>query len=140
MDTIPVIYARGGKLTSWLIRLFTWSQWSHVAVVTESGGHVIESVGGRGVIYTPITEFRARYKTYQEAELPVASAVDAYKLLHAELAKPYDMTAIYSMILRRDWDETDSWFCSELVAYASQLFRHDSVKRVTPEHLWRISK
>ena len=75
METIPVIYARGGKLTSWLIRLFTWSKWSHVAVVTESGRHVIESVGGRGVIYTPIAEFRARYKTYQEAGQLVGSEV-----------------------------------------------------------------
>lgn len=140
MDTIPVIYARGNKLTSWLIRLFTWSKWSHIAVVTADKRHVIESVGGDGVVLTPINDFKSRYMTYQQAELPVVSRIDAFKLLRAELGKPYDMTAIYSMILRRDWDETDSWFCSELVAYASQLFRHDSVKRVTPEHLWRISK
>lgn len=38
-----------------------------------------------------------------------------YDFLRAQLGKPYDVTAIAGLAFNRDWRESDSWFCSELV-------------------------
>lgn len=139
MEHIKVIFARSPKPFSLAIRLFTWSHWSHVAVIMPDGKTVIEARGGEGVVETHINEFKRRYVEYKSCRLPVMDRQEAFRELRKELGKPYDMTAIYSMVFRRNWQETDSWFCSELVAHASGLFRQDYVKRITPEDLWRIT-
>lgn len=139
MESIKVIFARSPKPFSLAIRLFTWSHWSHVAVIMPDEKTVIEAVGGKGVVETHINEFKRRYVEYKSCHLPVMDRREAYRTLRRELGKPYDMTAIYSMVFRRNWQETDSWFCSELVAHASGLFRQESTKRITPEDLWRIT-
>lgn len=41
-----------------------------------------------------------------------------YDFLLAQEGKPYDMTGILAFVLGRDWQEEDSWFCSELIAAA----------------------
>lgn len=138
MEHLDVIFARSPKPISWLIRAFTWSRWSHVGVIMP-GGMVIESKGGKGVHAISLHEFKARYPEWQKATVPCRDRQLALRFLRSQLGKPYDMTAIYSIALRRDWQETDSWFCSELVAYATGLFRQDYIKRITPEDLWRIS-
>lgn len=125
---------------SYLIRAFTWSKWSHIAVIMPDDVTVIEAVGGKGVVQTRLADFIDRYPEWTDCKLPVRDRQAAFRFLRSQLGKPYDMTALYSMVLRRDWQETDSWFCSELVAYATGLFKHDYVKRITPEHLWRISE
>jgi hypothetical protein len=38
--------------------------------------------------------------------------------LRSQLGKPYDKTAILAFVAARDWQEKDSWFCSELQAAA----------------------
>lgn len=42
----------------------------------------------------------------------------AWDFLNAQVGKPYDTTAIAGLALDRDWRETDSWFCSELMTAA----------------------
>lgn len=54
----------------------------------------------------------------------------------------YDWTAIFGMLLQRNWQEQDSWFCSELVEAAltaggRQRFR-DDVSRITPHQTWAV--
>lgn len=41
-----------------------------------------------------------------------------YEFCRQQIGKPYDVTAIAGLALDRDWRETDSWFCSELMAAA----------------------
>ena len=139
MKTIPVIFAKNSKPISLLIRLWTWSRWSHVGIITQDGLSVIESVGGKGVIITPLHEFKARYTAYEECHLPCISETAVYQAIRGEIGKPYDMSAIFGIVFRRDWDKQDAWFCSELVAHASGIFRTKMIKRITPECLWRIS-
>lgn len=69
MNTMKVIFARNNKPISLLIRLVTWSRWSHCAVV--DGNFVIEARGGCGVVITPLTEFKKRYTDYAFADMPV---------------------------------------------------------------------
>jgi hypothetical protein len=41
-----------------------------------------------------------------------------YSFLFTQLGKPYDKTAIVAFAFHRDWQEEDSWFCSEMQAAA----------------------
>jgi hypothetical protein len=60
------------------------------------------------------------------------------------VGKPYDLTALFGLLMRRDWQEEDRWFCSELVGWAfaqggSPLFRADALHRITPQNLWMLA-
>lgn len=133
---MKIIYGRNSMPLSWLIRLFTWSRWSHCGIVY--GDDVIEATAKHGVIVTPIAEFKRRYKTWAIAEMP--SGDDWLLLARNEVGKPYDWSAIFGLALRTGWDSDGKWFCSELIAHCSGIFREDRVGRITPEDLWRISK
>lgn len=141
MKTVSVIYGRNNLPFSWLIRAFTWSRWSHCGLITEDGKSVIESVCGKGVVVTPLREFKRRYSKWQIAYVPVQSKRTTYALARAEIGKPYDIKAVFAIALRRDWECPDSWFCSELLAHCFRgLYRRDSVSRITPECIWRNSR
>jgi len=43
-----------------------------------------------------------------------------YDFCYAQVGKPYDMGAIIAFAFERDWQQHDSWFCSELIAAALQ--------------------
>lgn len=140
MESITVIFSKSIHPVSFLIRLFTWSKWSHCGVLMPDGEGVIEARGGEGVVCTRLQDFKKRNKHYTIVSIPVKSRREAFKRLRDQVGKGYDMTAIYSILFRRNWQVTDAWFCSELIAYSTGLFRKDYIKRVTPEMLWRISE
>lgn len=138
METITLVFGSGKSPFSWLIKLLTGSQWSHVGVLMD-GNHVIESVIGKGVVQTRYENFTSRYDNYMVVRLPVESKLAAHRRLRAELGKSYDLTALFGILFRRSWHDKDKWFCSELVAHASGMFRKTLVKRITPEAVWRIT-
>lgn len=141
MKTIKLFYADNPGITSKLIRLFTWSEWSHVAIV--DGDVIIEATGGKGVIATPLLQAQQDAKLWRLEEYPCLDADAIIAAARSQIGKPYDRTAILGILFSRDWQEDDSWFCSELVAYSFQkggrkLFRRDTLNRITPEHLWML--
>lgn len=139
MQTMKVIFARNNKPISLLIRLVTWSRWSHCAVV--DGNFVIEAKGGCGVVITPLTEFKKRYTDYAIADTPVIDSEGAaIWRAAAEVGKGYDLKALFGILFRTGWECNDSWFCSEHVAHASGIFRAERVSRITPEMVWSVSK
>lgn len=140
MKTITVIFGRNNLPFSWVIRLFTWSRWSHCGVIDSTGENVTEATAKRGVCVSTLSDFKQRYKKYAIVEMPVADDVDAHLLLNQEIGKAYDWLAIVSLVARRDWEHCNKWFCSELVAHCTGIFRRDRVGRITPEDLWRISR
>ena len=125
-----------------VIRAFTFSRWSHVAII--DGDDVIEATALHGVCRTPVVDAINRAKRGEVVEFP---AIDPDRIIAAaagQIGKPYDYTALIGLGLRRDWQEADSWFCSELVAWAFQhagepLFRAECLRRVTPQHLWMLA-
>lgn len=136
-----LLFCTSKKPGSLLIRAFTWSSWSHVALV--DGDEVIEAVWPR-VRVAPLQLVLTRHSAYAFVDLPARSADRIVKAARAQVGKPYDWTALVGMVVRRDWQEGDSWFCSELVAWSlaqggSPLFRPDVMHRVTPEHLWMLA-
>lgn len=131
-----VIFGRSRTLSSFAIRLFTWSRWSHVGVV--DGDNVIEATLKRGVSVTTLDEFKSRYHRTQIAEIP--SCEGWRERLRECIGDGYDWRGIFSLVFRSKWDDRGKWFCSELVAYASGVVRGGRVSRVTPEHVWMISR
>ena len=139
MQTIRVIFARNKKPISLLIRLVTWSRWSHCAYV--DGNMVIEAKGGCGVVITPLNVFLSRYTDYAFADLPVIDSPESARdRAMSELGKPYDLKALFGIMLRTGWECSDSWFCSEHLAHTSGIFRAERVSRITPEMIWSVTK
>jgi len=130
---MKIIFGRSHTLASIAIRLWTWSTWSHVGVVI--GDYVVESTAKKGVVKTPLREFINRYSTIEFAEIQ-GNGEDALKYLGAK----YDWTAIFGIFLRTGWNKPDKLVCSELIGIISQMFRANRGGRVTPEHIYMVSK
>lgn len=135
---MKLIFVRNNKPFSWLIRVFTWSRWSHVGIV--DGDNVIEATATHGVVITPLHDFVARYNDHSFADVVVEYEEAALERAYCEVGKKYDFTAIVGILFRSGWNDDDSWFCSELVAHAAGTYRADRVGRITPEMIWSNSK
>jgi uncharacterized protein YycO len=141
MDTVPLLFSTTSSPFSWLIRLLTWSRWSHVSIV--DGDDVIEAHALHGVIRRPYYEAIETAKRCEFVRLRCDNPQAVIEAARSQVGKGYDWTALFGILLRRNWQDTDSWFCSELVAWAFTkagcgLFRTDRLARVTPEHLWML--
>jgi uncharacterized protein YycO len=132
---MKVIFCRSWLPGSVLIRMLTFSKWSHVAVVTN-GGVVIEAVWPRVRINT-LEKLRSTHRVCEEREIDIPA--ESVNWLYLQVGKPYDISALFAVLIPwRKWDEDDKWFCSELVARAMGLFEESN--RVSPQTLYLLSK
>ncbi len=143
MQTVRLLFSTTGNPFSALIRAATWSRWSHVAII-DDGDMVIEAAALHGVRRVPFVDAINRAADAALVELPSPDPAAVIAAAASQIGKPYDYTAILGLGLRRDWQQDDAWFCSELVAWAFDaaghpLFRPDSLRRVTPQHLWMLA-
>jgi len=141
MKTIALLFSTTANPFSGLIRAFTWSSWSHVSII--DGDTVIEAAALHGVRRVPVLDAINRASRGEVVEFQCQDPERIIAAAASQIGKPYDYTALIGLGLRRDWQESDSWFCSELVAWAFQeagepIFRADAMHRVTPEHLWML--
>ena len=126
-----VVFTRSWLPGSWLIRLMTFSKWSHVGLVLNDA--VVEATWPR-VKVTPIAEFMARHPDHEFRLIDGAPEV-----VMQEIGKPYDVSGLFMLLNPwRDWKTDDKWFCSELIASATALFSDAS--KVTPQMLYLVSK
>lgn len=125
----------------WLLRFVMWSRWSHSAILDEVTGMVYDStLLGGGVRVGPMGAFLQHYRRHElrDIDVRVGRLEESRAWLRTQVGKPYDWTALLSWIVRRDWQEPDAWFCSELTEsfidqFATPRFR-ESVSRITPRH------
>ncbi|SPR99543.1 YiiX/YebB-like N1pC/P60 family cysteine hydrolase [Cupriavidus taiwanensis] len=141
MSTVRLMFSTTRLPLSALIRVATWSRWSHVALVDDVT--VIEATALHGVRRAPLAEAIARTADHAFVDLPARDPGAVLAAAATQLRKPYDYTALLGLALRRDWQAADAWFCSELVAWSFEaagqpLLRHEVVRRVTPQHLWML--
>ena len=141
MKTVRLLFSTTRWPLSAAIRAFTWSRWSHVALV--DGDTVIEAAAVHGVRRAPLVDTIARAADHAFVDLPATDPSAVIAAAAGEVGKPYDYTALVGLALRRDWQACDAWFCSELVAWAfdaagQPLLRAEVVRRVTPQHLWML--
>jgi uncharacterized protein YycO len=140
---VQLVFTRRRGVVPRLIRFFTWSDWSHVGIVFD--GKIIESVAGIGVREVALAQAIPKGTDFQILSYRCDDPAAVIAAARTQIGKPYDNSAIFGFIGRRDWQKPDSWFCSELVAWAFAhagfaLFRPDSVHRVTPGDLWMLAQ
>jgi len=142
MSTIKLLFCTNPhNPLSWLIRAGSWSRWSHVAIV--DGDSVIEAVALKGVTRTPLAVRTSQDPCWTVTDLACAQPQAVIAAAASQIGKPYDYTGVLGIGLHRDWQADDSWFCSELVAWAFQragvpIFRAGASHRVTPQELWML--
>ena len=124
-----------------IIRWLTGSRWSHCALV-NSMGYAVEAKWPR-VRLTHMDSIANSHTKSVVIDIPCSDETAAWAWATAQVGKPYDLTALVGWLSGRDWQEEDSWFCSELVAQAfaqagSPLFRDGTLSRVTPQNLWMV--
>jgi len=141
MGEIKLLFSRTRTLHSLAVRLFTGSPWSHVEFIDGEG--VIGALPG-GVRLTPLTERLAEVSAFQIVRVPCPEPRRVLTACYTQYGKPYDFAGIVGLVTRaRNWQDRDSWFCSELVSWCFDaagwpLFRKDLVWRITPQHLWML--
>lgn len=141
---MKLLFCRKRSLGSWLICAFTWSPWSHCAVV-ESDEHVIDATFKHGgVRRRPLSDVLGEYSKIEVIELNLTpeETQAALDFVRAQIGKPYDIGAIFGFIFRQDWASTEKWFCNELAEAALRAvgrprFR-DEISRITPRESWMV--
>ncbi len=135
--TLYCVLMRSHHPSSPIIRAATWSAWSHVAPVTQSGV-VYDCTCKTGVVRTTVPRLLARASKFQFGYLPVTAGAE--RLLEAQVGKPYDWTALPGIWLHRDWQRDDRWFCAELEAAAcasgGSPVIYKPTGRVTPNDIY----
>lgn len=137
---MKLLFCTSRKPLAFLIRAVTWSQFSHVAII--DGDEVIEAAWPR-VRRSKLLDVLKTHPVYRIAHFNTPDDVAVLDAARSQIGKPYDATALIGLLFRRDWQESDRWFCSELVAWAFDkagfpLFRPETLHRVTPQHLWML--
>lgn len=144
MITLQFSTRRG--LTSKFIRWFTWSDFSHVEFVleTEEEELLLGASAFGGVQWRSLKDELPFYTRYARFIIPDCPAT-AIAAAETQLYKPYDFSALFGFLFRRDWAEKDSWFCSELVYWAFVQVGYKPfgslarINRITPQHILMIS-
>ena len=138
---MKILFCRSNTFVSWAIRLLTWSEFSHVVLVTPTGT-CIEATWPR--VHEVTRDFvNGDNDVVVEVELPCLDPVEATWWARGQIGKPYDWRALLGFLIHRDWTEGQHWFCSELVAAAFEeggmpLFRAQVLSRVTPQAVWML--
>lgn len=137
-SAVRVVFTRRRSLGSLLLRTFLWSAWSHCAII--DGDKVIEAAAFGGVRVRPLGELLGEASGFAILSVPAANPATVIAAARSQVGKPYDLAGVLGIGLRRRWQDADSWFCSELVAWAfaaggTPLFRVEAW-RITPRDLF----
>lgn len=97
-----------------LIQRFTSFQFSHVGIEIVDEKRVIDATLFKGVARSPIDEFLSRYGHSIALCYDMPNPEAFLKFINEQIGKPYDITAIAAFPFARDWENPDSWHCSEL--------------------------
>ena len=123
MPAITLQLSAMDDVGSLAIRAFSHGPFSHVDAVMPDGNLLgarsdeMEGVAAGVQIRTP---GYADFSAIKHVVLPTIVECEGafYDFLKTQIGKPYDHSAILGFALDRDWRQSDSWFCSELVAAA----------------------
>lgn len=134
---ITLQFSTTNQIGSKAISFFTWSWASHVDFVLPDGRLFGALAFGNG----SCVQFHPMKNNYSRVERYVVDAPDdVLKFAIEQEGKPYDWQGILGILARnRRWEEDDSWFCSELVAYsfmkAGVPLLNETSYRITPRDL-----
>ena len=140
---ITLFYSTSKWPFSWIVRLVTWSKYSHVAIV--DGDFIIEAALWFGVRRRSLAVAIEHARCYEFVRFESDDPIRIINLAKGQIGKPYDWLALIGIWLHRDWQTVDKWFCSELVAWAfdkasEPLFSKNVLNRVVPQHLLMLNQ
>ena len=142
MSTVRVLFTRRRLPVSLLIRLVTWSEWSHVEIL--DGEELIGADMINGVCLTPLAHRLEISSHAAIMNIPCADPAAVIAAARSQIGKGYDYPGLLGLVThQRDWQSDQDWFCSELTAWAFgsagfPLFRADMAFRIVPQHLWML--
>ena len=116
-DNITVVFASNNQPASIIIKLFTLSHWSHVAILDDEG-YIYDSTLLSGVRRIHFDEWKTHYTNLDFTIFPVKNRQKVFEWLSTQVGKRYDALGIFSFILRKNYEDKNKWFCSEIVAHA----------------------
>lgn len=132
MSTILLQYSTEHSLSSWAIRWWTDSEWSHVDAVLPNGDLLgarpdYPIKGRTGVQIRP--KNYAPFSKTRLVEIATEGADTFYALLRGEIGKPYARGKILNFVVDQDdrWQNGKAYFCDELVlamARRAGIFPH----------------
>lgn len=132
---MKVIFCRSRKIGSVLIRLFTFSKWSHVALILPDG-RVLEAVYPK-VRLTTVEEVISTHDAFEIRSLDIEPEMVEWGL--RQVGKPYDIWGLFAVLMPyRKWMQDGKWFCSELLAAMTGKFTE--AVRVSPQVLYLVSE
>lgn len=130
IETGDILAFKGTGIFSWLIRIYTKSEISHIGIAIWIRHRlcVIEAKEGRGVRLIPLNKCKNIYKVFHLTREINGVKVAEFCLNHwgAEYSNWYQFLILGSRVIRflrqclgrgPDYD-SGKWFCSELVARA----------------------
>lgn len=139
---MKVLFASKPGIASFLIRKFTWSRFSHVAIVMD--GYVIQSTFLKGVHTVTLEEFYSEYPRIEEVNIKLPNELAAKVWLQEQIGKPYDFGFILGFVFRKDnWEKSSAWVCNELMEFACVVGGkrriRGNISRVSPQISYMIS-
>lgn len=140
---MKLLFTRSHTIGSLLIRLVTWSNFSHVDIVLE-GGSILGAEAGKGVSKGDFDRQVRKASKAVTVEIPVLDLQAAIAFAKSQKGKPYDWLGVAGIGLHRDWQEPSKWSCAEFVAATlakggyspfDAKFHH----RITPQDLFMLN-
>ncbi len=136
MGAVTLQFSTQRGWASGLIRWFGHGQpYSHVDFVLP-GGRLLGSrtdapvSGQTGVQIRPANY--AKFSAVLRVSIQTPHAAAIYAAARSQIGKPYDRRGIIGFVCGRNWRDTDSWFCSELAAWAFEQGGFWDTKWVVP--------
>ena len=123
---IALQFVLGMGLPSQAIAWFSAGKFSHVDCVLPDGRLLGARSDGPGHTKPGVQIRPACYESWKQRVVLTLPATrdqewNFYTFLWDQLGKPYDHTAIWGFVAGRDWRSAGAWFCSELMAAASEV-------------------
>lgn len=122
MSQASILLFKGTSFVSRFIRWFTWSEYSHVAILFNSDGMVYESWDGVGVIKSFRWELGKSHTSGTQVDIydfnqPLTDdeARQMREYAESQVGRKYDRMAILGFLLRKKLQSKDRLFCSEYV-------------------------
>lgn len=152
MADVKVIFSRTTKwwdVFSYLVRLITWSNWSHVAILIDDNT-VIESTAMKngnptnGVHFSTLEDFKSRATTWEIRSFEVDNPDAIITAAKAKVGTKYNFKSQIGMLLHiGSWQNSACTYCSEFVTDifcvgGSPKFNEKFKARIAPQHWYML--
>lgn len=136
------LFSRSHAIGSYLIRLRTWSKWSHTAILTPDNT-VIEAAWPHGVREIDYDEWAANKTEIARKERNIPNPEKSLRFWRLQIHKRYDVFAIIGILFERNWSDPSQWYCSELneSGFAEGglvTFDQNCINFISPQDRWSI--